>query len=146
MSVEFDAHTIWILGGIVLLILEMLSGTFVLMFVALGFFAAGLCSSLNRFGSMYGLQAVICAVVSILGVLLLRKPIQKKLLRSISLNADIGKEIQVTQEIAPHQTTRITYQGTNWYATNLDSEALKQGDRVEIVGIDGNVLLVRKVY
>jgi membrane protein implicated in regulation of membrane protease activity len=61
------------------------------------------------------------------------------------MNADIGKEIHVDQAMPPHQQTRITYQGTSWLATNLDSEALKQGDRVVIVGVDGNVLLIRKV-
>ena len=58
---------------------------------------------------------------------------------------DIGKEIQIDQIILPQQTVRITYQGTNWSATNLDIHDLQRGDHVIIVGIDGNTLLLRKV-
>lgn len=137
-----DASTIWIIAGIVLIIGEMLSASFFMLFIGLGCFAAALASTL---GQTYLVQGVVCAMVSILGVLLLRKPIQQKLLKNISVNADIGKEIQVDQLMPPHQQTRITYQGTSWLATNLETEPLKMGDRVVIVGIDGNVLLIRKV-
>lgn len=138
-----DTVTIWIVLGILLIIGEMLSASFFMLFMALGCFGAALAASIS---GNYLIQGVTCAVISILGVALLRKPIQTKLLKSINLSADIGKEIHVDQAIAPHQQTRITYQGTSWLATNLESEALKQGDRVVIVGIDGNVLLIRKVY
>ena len=135
--------TIWIIAGLALIIGEMLTGGFFLLFLALGCFAGALMASL---GASYLLQGLVCAIVAVIGVLTLRKPIQKKFLKSITLSADIGKEIHVDQAILPHQQTRITYQGTSWLATNLDSETLKQGDRVVIVGIDGNVLLIRKVH
>ena len=92
-----------------------------------------------------GLQMAVCAITSVAGVFTLRKKIQKKLLKSITLSADIGKEIRVDESIAPHKQTRITYQGTTWLATNLGTDEIKQGDCVVIVGIDGNVLLIRKV-
>lgn len=139
---SLQAPTIWIIVGILLIIGEMLTASFFMLFIAIGSFAAALTATL---GASYFSQGVTCAVVSILGVWLLRKPIQQKLLKNINVQADIGKEIQVDQAMAPHQQTRITYQGTSWLATNLDSESLKLGDRVVIVGIDGNVLLLRKV-
>ncbi|PIS11518.1 MAG: hypothetical protein COT73_03525 [Bdellovibrio sp. CG10_big_fil_rev_8_21_14_0_10_47_8] len=137
-----DLVTLWIIAGICLLIGEMLTSGFFLIFIAFGCFAAALASSL---GASHLVQGLSCAIVSIVGGLTLRRPIQKRFLKSISLSADIGKEIHVDQAISPHQQTRITYQGTSWLATNLGSEALKQGDRVVIVGIDGNVLLIRKI-
>jgi inner membrane protein len=138
---NLSPQTIWIIAGLIILIGEMLTGGFFMLFIALGSFAAALVASL---GYANHIQGLTCAVISILGVVTLRKPIQKRLLKSISVAADIGKEIQVDQAIAPHQQTRITYQGTSWLATNLSSRELKQGDRVVIVGIDGNVLLIRK--
>ena len=137
-----DAASFWILGGMILLISEMLTGGFFLIFMALGFFGAGLAASFE-FSS--GLQVAVCAVIAVVGVFTLRKPIQKRLLKTITLNADVGKEIRVDQSIDPHKTMRISYQGTSWNATNLGDEALKSGDHVTIVGVDGNTLLIRKI-
>lgn len=137
-----DTATYWIIGGIILLISEMLTGGFFMIFLAVGFFAGALAASLNLNSTS---QVVACAVVSVVGGLTLRKPIQKRLLKTITISADIGKEIRVDQAIDPHKTTRITYQGTSWNATNLGDQALKEGDHVTIVGIDGNTLLIRKI-
>ena len=139
---EIDMTTLWIVSGILLVIGEMLTGGFFLMFLALGcIFAAGAAS----IGVPVFAQAMIGAGVAIVGAATLRKAIQTKLLKSISISADIGKEILVDQIIPPHKQTRITYQGASWIATNLDNEELKAGDRVVIVGIDGNILLIRKL-
>ncbi|HRO66345.1 MAG TPA: NfeD family protein [Pseudobdellovibrionaceae bacterium] len=134
---------LWIIAGILLVIGEMLSGGFFLLFIALGAFAGALISSL---GAPFFVQASVCAVIAVAGGLLLRKPIQARLLKTMALEGDVGKELNVDQAIAPHQQTRISYQGTSWLATNLDSDPLKVGDRAVIVGIDGNILLIRKVH
>jgi membrane protein implicated in regulation of membrane protease activity len=136
-----NAVTVWIVLGIMLLTGEMLTGSFFLIFISLGAFAAALIATL---GLPVAIQFVAAGLVSIVGVLTLRKPIQTRLFKSISLSADIGQEILVDQAIAPNQRARITYQGTSWQAANLGSQELKQGDRVVIVGIDGNTLLIRK--
>lgn len=138
-----DTLTFWIVAGIILLILEMLTGGFFLLFIAIGSFAAALGHAL---GENLTAQGLTCAIVSVLGVALFRRPIQRRLLKRIELSADVGKEIQSDQPIPPHQQARIQYQGTSWLATNLDSEEIRQGDRVIIVGIDGNTLLVRKYH
>jgi membrane protein implicated in regulation of membrane protease activity len=139
----YDMTTFWIILGIVLLIGEMLTGSFFMAFIAMGSFAAALVASLDQ---PFYLQALAGAILAIVGVMTLRKSIQRKFLKTIHLKADIGNEIVVDHEIAPHKQARITYQGTTWQATNLDHETLKQGDRVEIVGIDGNTLLIRKSH
>lgn len=138
----FDLLTIWIAAGIVFLIGEMLTSSFFLFFIALGCFAAGLAASL---GQPYFVQTLAFALVAIAGTVLLRKPIQQRLLKSININADVGREIKTDQAITPRGQARITYQGTSWQATNLGETEIAQGDRVVIVGIDGNTLLIRKV-
>ena len=135
--------SIWLLLGIITLILEMLTGTFLLIFVSLGAFAAAI---LATFPSATMLNEILLfGVVSIFGAIFLRNPLQRKLMKSLNIKADIGKQIQTDQSILPHQQARITYQGTSWVATNLDSTEIKQNDHIVIVGIDGNVLLIRKV-
>lgn len=143
MNMPLDTNLIWFLAGVALLTLEMLSGTFVLLFISFGAFAAGLIATFVS--QQLLVQALTCAVVAIAGTVFLRKPIQARFLKTTLLSADIGKEIKISQNMPPHQTTRISYQGTNWFATNLDPVELKEGDRVSIVGIDGNTLLIRKV-
>ncbi len=137
-----EPTSLWIIAGLVLLAGEIISAGFFLVFIALGCFAAALVASLEF---NYTAQTIACAVFSVAGVFLLRKPIQRRLLKTIRISADVGNEITVDQPIPAHKQVRITYQGTTWLATNLDSEPLSQGDRVVIVGMDGNILLLRKV-
>jgi membrane protein implicated in regulation of membrane protease activity len=141
-----DSSIVWVILGFILLIIEMATLTFTLIFIALGCFAAGLISFFPNFSSNYALQIMICAVISVIGLFGFRRQLQSRMLKSITLKSDIGKEILVDHNIQPHSTARITYQGTQWQATNLDAEELKKGDRVCIVGIDGITLLIRKVF
>jgi membrane protein implicated in regulation of membrane protease activity len=138
-----NTSLMWLIAGLILLTAEMATGTIVLIFISVGcFFSAAI-------GMVYPdsitLQIIVCAVVSLIGAIGLRKPLQRRLLKTTSLQADIGKEILTDQDIEPHQRSRITYQGTTWDASNVGSESLKQGDHIVIVGIDGNVLLIRKL-
>jgi inner membrane protein len=139
---KLDLQSVWIVAGMALMIGEMITGGFFLVFIALGCFAAALAASL---GAMQAAQIIICALTAVAGVALLRRPLKMRLLRSIAFSTDIGKELKLDNPVLPHQQTRITYQGTSWLATNLDAEPLNQGDRVTIVGMDGNVLLIRKI-
>jgi membrane protein implicated in regulation of membrane protease activity len=137
-----DLLSIWLIAGLILLITEMVTSGFFILFIAIGCFAAALTASLH--GPLW-VQTVVCAIVSVVGMLTLRKPIQKRLLKSLHIEADIGKEIRIDSPIGPHQQARITYQGSTWLATNVGADSLSQGDHVTIVGIDGNILLIRKV-
>jgi inner membrane protein len=133
--------TIWVLLGTGLLVTEMLSGTFFLLFLSLGAFSASL-------AALFGLQSiplqiVICAVVACLGFFLLKKPLQKKLLKSAAIHIDQGQILRMEQPLAPGQTTRISYQGTTWDARNTDSVALNPGDRARIAGTEGHILLLK---
>ena len=136
-----DPLSLWLLFGLILLICEMLTMGFYLLFIAVGCFAAALAASLGA--HLWG-QSAVCALVAITGTLTLRKPIQSRLLKSMGVRADVGKEIRVDAVIDPHQQNRISYQGSTWLATNLGIEKINKGDHVTIVGIDGNILLVRK--
>lgn len=138
-----NASLLWIITGLILLIAEMATGTIVILFIAVGCFVSAIASIL--FPDMITLQIIICAVVSLIGGLGLRKPLQQRLLKKNNLSVDIGKEIVATQSIAPHKSSRIVYQGTTWDASNVGHESISQGDHVVIVGIDGNILLIRKL-
>lgn len=139
---SLTATNYWVIAGLALLTGEMLTGGFFLVFIAIGCFAASLATTVHQ--SLL-VQMITCAVVSIVGVTALRKTLQKRFLKSIPLNSDVGREIQIDQDIQPHKRARITYQGTTWEAVNIGDEGVRTGDQVMIVGVDGIVLLIRKV-
>ncbi len=135
--------TMWIVLGIMLLVAEMLTGTFVLVFFALGAFISALVAAFAP--DLIAAQLIANAVISFTGALLLRKPLQRKLLKSAQNHQiDLGKEITIDQPIPAHQQTRISYQGTTWQASNVGTDDIHHGDRVTIVGMDNLTLLVKK--
>lgn len=134
--------TLWVVLGTCLLIAEMLTGTFFLLFLALGAFSASL---LALFGlDSFPLQIFICGLVSLAGFFILKKPLQKKMLKAASVQNDLGQRVQVDHAIAAGQMGRVNYQGTTWEARNTDSHSLSKGDSALIVGTEGHILLLKK--
>lgn len=134
--------TLWMILGVILLVAEMLTGTFVLVFIALGCFIAALVAITAPLNLVA--QITACTLVALLGVFALRKPLQRKLLKSESFQADIGQVVAVTVSIPAQQENRINYQGTTWSAKNVDDTDLNAGDHALIVGLDGHTLLLKK--
>jgi membrane protein implicated in regulation of membrane protease activity len=134
--------TFWVLLGTALLVTEMLTGTFFLLFLSLGAFSASLAALFGLHS--IPLQIVICGVVAFIGFFLLKKPLQKKLLKAAAISIDHGQVVRIDQPVAPGQSTRINYQGTTWEARNADSVSLNPGDSGLIVGTEGHILLLKK--
>lgn len=141
MAFSFSPLLLWLIAGIVLLIGEMVSASFFLVFMSLGSFAAAIAAHLQA-PLLY--QVLVLLVVSIVGVLTLRKPIQQRLLKKISLPSDIGKILYVDKDLQPHQQEIISYQGSVWSAVNIDTGVISQGSQAIIVTIEGNTLLLKK--
>jgi membrane protein implicated in regulation of membrane protease activity len=140
-SFSLSPLLVWIIAGIVMLIGEMLTASFFLLFMSLGSFAAALAA---HFQQSLLIQVGIFLIVSIAGVLLLRKPIQKKLLKKVEIANDIGKSVVVDKEILPKHQENISYQGSTWSAMNIGEQKIESGSNATIVSIDGNKLLLKK--
>lgn len=136
-----DPVMLWIIAGLVLIVGEMLTGTFYILFLAIGAFAAALAAHLQQ---PVVLQAAVCGVVAILGVFVLRKPLQNKMLKNADMKTDIGSIFKVDQAITTQSSGRVPYQGTTWPAKNIGDVSLNSGDEAIIVGLDGNILLIKK--
>lgn len=134
--------SLWVVLGTCLLVAEMVSGTFFLLFLSLGAFSASLAGILGL--TSFPLQIVVCGLVSALGFLLLKKPLQKKMLKSAAIQLDLGKTIIVDTALSPGQTTRISYQGSTWDARNEGAQSLIPGETALIVGTDSHLLLIKK--
>lgn len=137
-----DPWSYWVFIAILLLSGEILSAGFYLFFLSLGGFAGAIVSAT---GGTFFSSAATAVSVAIFGLLVLRKPVQRRFQTQAQVQNDLGQELVLSEPIAAGATARIQYQGTSWTAQNSDAQNLNTGDRVSIVATDGNTLIIRKL-
>ena len=143
-----DASTAWWIGAGLLLALEMTTGTFYLVMLALGMVAAALAAH-----GGWGLTAQIsvAAVVGLVAVALwhgvrLRQRRAQGLSTARaerSVNLDIGEELQIEAWSAEGQAS-VRYRGAQWTAVLRPGQPAEPG-RHRVVELMGNRLVVERV-
>jgi membrane protein implicated in regulation of membrane protease activity len=134
----------WFWFGIAALALigEVLSGTFYLLLIAVGFAAAGFAAAM---GTGLAVQIAVVAVITGLGLIVLRKT---RFLKKREINAarnrdvvlDIGQTIMVTTW-SDGNRAKIRYRGATWDARLAKGATPKPGPH-KIVEMDGTVLIL----
>jgi inner membrane protein len=134
---------IWILVGIALLVLEMVTpgGLFALFFGAGAVITAGLAAL--GFGPIVQWSAF--TLVSLVAVATLRKPIQARLARQGGPQRDdfVGEEAVVLEDLAAGATGRAELRGSPWSARVSSGIALKAGQRCKVERVEGLTLWLR---
>lgn len=105
------AWMIWLALAGILVILEMFSGTFYLLMIALGMAAGALAAWLNLSAEM---QILLAAIVGAVAALALRRgrPRKSDAARDPNINLDIGQSLHVSHW---HDgTARAMYRGALW--------------------------------
>jgi inner membrane protein len=136
---------IWAIVGVVLIITEILSTTFVLVFFGIG---ALLVALLLFVGIVIGIkfQLVVFATSSLCLLAVMRKFLKKRFAGSHDMVPDyINKIVPVSKDILPGEEGNITYRGSEWIAFSDHSEIIKIGEKVRVIGIDGIRLKVERV-
>ncbi len=94
------------------------------------------------------IQGVVFLILSLVFVVYTR-PIAKKYLKigNVKTNVDalIGKRGVIVKEIGSYNTGQVKVQGQIWTAKSPDFENLKCGDEVEVDGVEGVKLIVKKI-
>ena len=128
----------WFVAGVGLLIFELVTpgGLFAIFF---GFAAivVGLLTVLHVAGPEW-LQWLLFCVLSIAGVLLLRRPVMQRL--GVGPPALPGEEMRgewalVTEEVRPGGVGKVELRGTTW--TARANRTVRVGERVPVDRIDG---------
>jgi membrane protein implicated in regulation of membrane protease activity len=135
----------WLIGGIVLCILEMFTGDFVL----LGLGVAGISSGLAAYGgASTNLQLITFGIIALIIIFGIR-PIAKKHFykssdpRLSNAKAMIGKTATVILPITgPHGAGRVKLGSEEWRAIASDTGDFPSGTTVRIESIDGATLIV----
>ena len=146
---EQSAWILWFVVGVVLIIAEIFTLGFVLLWFGLGAIAAALAGYLG-FG--FSIQFLIFAVVSVALTLMSRTIFAKYLSHSDE------KSLKTGMDALPGQVGTVTIEskgalnegavkvfGSTWTAFPIDGETqLIEGEKVEVVSVKGSSIYVRK--
>jgi membrane protein implicated in regulation of membrane protease activity len=137
-----DHGIIWAVIGLVLVIVELLTGTFYLLMLGIAAFGAGLAAWM---GVQFPVQATVAAVVSALGcygVHLYRAKNKAQQMAPIDAGMPASFESWVD---AKARLARVRYRGASWDARVEGFEGgIEPGATVYVLAADGNMLRVAK--
>ena len=138
---------LWAIAGVVLIAVELVSGTFVLLMLGL---AALVTAGASALGAPLGLDVVVFGVATAALVVLARPALQRRMRAhdaDASVNAGpaalLGAEAEVVEPITTHDVGTVRIGGALWTATALHEGAtLASGDPVVVVDIRGATAVV----
>ena len=140
------AALLWIVLGVVLVIAEAFTGTFVLIMLAVGAFAAAGAAAI---GLPAAVQALAFAIFSALSLWLLRPVIRRHALPTMGgpAMAEGAKAMEgAAGEVLERVTTReglVRVEGELWSARALDaSQVIEPGERVRVIEVRGASVVV----
>jgi membrane protein implicated in regulation of membrane protease activity len=137
-----DPGWLWLIGGVLLLILEVIAPGFFLLFICAAAIATGLFTVLFDLGTAS--QLALFALYAVIAVMLGRRFYANRNADSVDplLNDRagrlIGRVVTVVEAVDDHDG-RVRVGDSDWSARGGPAAA---GERVRITGVDGNCLKV----
>jgi membrane protein implicated in regulation of membrane protease activity len=131
----------WLVAAGVLVILELFTGTFYLLMIAIGLAVGGLVALAGAGGPM---QTIAAAVVGVLATAMLHRsrlgrPARSDAARDSNVNLDIGQRVSVPAW--DNGRARVMYRGALW-DVELGQGATPQAGDFRIVEVQGSRLVV----
>lgn len=142
---NLDPGWLWLIGGVLLLIMEVIAPGFFLVFIGAAAIATGLFTVLFDLGTPA--QLALFVLYALVAVMLGRRAYANRTSDSADplLNDRagrlIGKVVTVVSEVDDH-SGRVRVGDSEWSARGGPAAA---GERVRITGVDGNCLNVEPV-
>lgn len=131
-------HYLWWIAAAVLVGVEMMTGTFYLLMVALACVAGGVAAFA---GLDVGWQWGLAAAVEIVGTYFLHQwKIKNATAPKLSANLDVGQRVKVV-EWRDGGRARVSYRGAQWDAV-LESEVTPKREQMVIVATRGSELVL----
>jgi membrane protein implicated in regulation of membrane protease activity len=133
-----DAYLLWAVAGIVLIIVEILTGTFYLLVLGIAALAAAAAAYL---GQSFWVQAVVTAAVAVAGVIVIRR-FRGAARPASGQGLDIGQAVILDAWISEADgLARVTYRNAQWEARVI-GERTPGGKVFYIHAMDGSTLSV----
>jgi membrane protein implicated in regulation of membrane protease activity len=136
-----DPSFIWLVVGIVLVIAELVTGTFYLLFLGI---AAIVGSAVAYLGAPFWVQALVSAVVLTFGVIWIQR--HKRMAKEAPMRGlDIGQPVKWESWVnqADH-LARVRYRDAHWDARVDGDIQGEPGEVLYITAVDGATLRVAK--
>ena len=134
-----DPALAWAIAGLVLVITELVTGTFYLLMLAVAAFGA---AAAAYFGQTFPVQSVVAALVAAAGcygVHLFHAKSSKQKMPQIDTGMPASFENWTDAGV---RLARVRYRGASWDARVEGSEALEPGAVLYVVATEGNTLKV----
>lgn len=135
----------WIIVALGLALAEMAAPSFFMIFLSVGALVAGLLLLAEPSLALWA-QLLVFSAVSLLSILLFRKPVMKRL----GLNKPVPSRDEIVNEtavalgeIAPGGMGQAELRGTVWTARNGGETALAKGRRCRVEKVEGLTLWLR---
>lgn len=130
---------VWATIGIILLISEVFTGTFYLLFLGVGGFLTAVAVALGL-NSIVG-QLLCFSMASIVMVLLFRK---RRLNQSKGFGQDVHELVQIESDIEVGAEAKVNYQGAPWKAINSGKSKIGKGQSAEVIKVEGITLYLKR--
>jgi membrane protein implicated in regulation of membrane protease activity len=136
-----DHSFIWLVTGIVLVIAELVTGTFYLLFLGI---AAIVGAAVAHLGAPFWAQAIISAVVLTMGVIWIQR--HKRMAKEPAMRGlDIGQPVKWESWINETDgLARVRYRDAHWDAKISGDIRAEPGEVLYITAVDGATLHVAK--
>ena len=145
---ELNSPQIWVILGVLALIAELLSVSFVFVFLSIGALITALLAWTGVAPTLNA-QLLSFSVVSVLSLVVLRKPLRAFLKKDgggVEYSEFVGDKATVMQEIPTQGEGRVFYRGTEWIAIANNGQVIQKSKSVIIKKLDGIKLIVEEVF
>ena len=136
-----DHAIVWAVIGLVLVIVEVMTGTFYLLMLAVAAFGAALAAWLGLGFSAQSIVAAVVSAVGCYGVHVYRANNSAQQMPPIDAGMPASFESWLD---AGARLARVRYRGASWDARVEGSDAIEPGATVYVLAADGNTLRVAK--
>ncbi|OGQ57301.1 MAG: hypothetical protein A3J24_10410 [Deltaproteobacteria bacterium RIFCSPLOWO2_02_FULL_53_8] len=144
-GINVSPALLWAIAGVILIVIELVSFSFVLVFLGAGCLITALVTWLGL-TSGTNMQLVAFSISSLLLLIFFRKTALKMFAgHGVNMADDIGQRIKVVKDIPPHGEGDVLYRGSVWNAISDSNETIPEGSTVEITATEGIRLKVKKV-
>ncbi|MBI5885027.1 MAG: NfeD family protein [Deltaproteobacteria bacterium] len=136
---------VWAIAGVILIVIELASFTFVLAFLGVGALVTALVTWLGMTPET-NTQLAAFSISSLLLLILFRKTARRMFAgQGAVMSDDIGQRVTVIKEIPAGGEGDVLYRGSVWNAVSDSSEAIPEDAMVEITATEGIRLRVKRV-
>ena len=132
-----EIYVYWFLLALILLGLEMATGTFYLLVLSISMMLGG---SAAFYGVSLVWQLMACALAAVVGVFILRRCRGGLIKEVVSASLDIGQPVQVLKW-HENGTARVFYRGAEWDA-ELETANIAREETLYIAAVQGSILVL----